>query len=204
MRILDMNQTTGLLWLTGPVHNILLNIPCEPSTDGSAEPHGPASDADNTTTGSARLGGSGSSFRVLSANVNVTPVMQMGQLSYQVKVRGKAELIRLCQGETLNEKTMKKLEQSLNGNVKQQIESSMKLAQDSKADAVQFGTNLFRWNPTVWRKYAVNWDDTFANLNVSYDVQFHLLRTGLTAASPTTDFSREQLPPKAGRDELVK
>ncbi|QSO50475.1 hypothetical protein JZ785_16245 [Alicyclobacillus curvatus] len=204
IRILDMNQTTGLLWVTGPMHNILLNVPCESGQGGGVE-SGSVSGSDTTTGGSpARDAGSGSTFRVLSSNVNVTPIVKSGQLSYQVKVRGKAELVRLCQGESMDEKTLKRLEASLEGNVKQQIETSMKIVQESKSDAVQFGTNLFRSNPTVWRKYASNWDDIFSNLKISYDVQFHLLRTGLTASSPTSEFSREQLPPKAGREQLVK
>ncbi len=84
------------------------------------------------------------------------------------------------------------------------MQASLKAVQQQDVDAVQFGTRLFQANPAYWRKAATNWARIFPTVRVQYDVQFNILRTGMTSNLATGSYTPEAYPPEHGREETIK
>ena len=142
-------------------------------------------------------------FRLLGTKTDVVPVVRGRNVQFSVKVRGRAEIERLCPGSKTTSETYKKYETELASDMQDRMQSVLVRLQKDDVDSVQFGTALFENDPTAWRQLSSQWKQVFPHVQVNYDIQIQLLRNGLASKSPDTDFSPQGLPPHAGREGVV-
>lgn len=84
-----------------------------------------------------------------------------------------------CNLDLENEKTVQKLQSSLEKQVKDVLSSSVKAAQeDMESDIFGFGENIHKSHPKEWEKLKDNWENEFKDLTVTYDVKANIKLTG--------------------------
>lgn len=157
--IRTIDETRGLLWLLGDVHGEDLVLPC---------PHSPH----------------GNAVRVLHASTRVRPSVEHGLLTFHVQARGNVELQRVCTADVVSPLLLRKVEKATSDVVQSRMKETLTDLQRDRLDAVQFGTRLFRSQPALYRKYEQTWGNKFAQAQVVYDVQFNVVRSGLTNNPP--------------------
>ena len=180
---LEATDAQALLLFLGRTQQTEVNLPCSnDSTSGT--------DLQNT-------------FRILGTTTDVVPVVRGDNVQFRVKIRGKAEIERLCPNSKTTSETYKKYETELASDMQDRMQSVLARLQKDNVDSVQFGTVLFEINPTAWRQLSSQWKQIFPHVQVNYDIQIQLLRNGLASKSPDTEFSPQGLPPHAGREGVV-
>lgn len=145
----------------------------------------------------------GNTFRILHTHTHVVPVILGKEIRFSVKVRGQAEMGRLCPGSKPTPETYKQLESMLDADIQTRMQKVLTRLQEQETDSVQFANVLFENNPTVWQQVANGWMEIFPNVQVNYDVQIQLLRHGLASKSPDAEYSPQGLPPSAGREGAI-
>lgn len=85
--------------------------------------------------------------------------------------------------DTSREEVLKLLEKSCSNQVKRQIETVIKKAQEEyKVDIFGYGRLFYRKDPKEWKKIKNNWDDIFSQAEVKVDVTTKIVTTGLSNA----------------------
>jgi len=157
--VIPERDTEGFMLLRGQSQGMDVNVPC---------PHSPT----------------GNGVRILNTTTRVHPLQTTTGLKFVVTVRGQAELVRVCSGDRVTPQFVEQLGQATSRLLQGKMERAMALLQQNRVDGVQFGNQLFRRNPRLWRQVANHWQDTFATAKVVYDVKVNILRTGLTLNAP--------------------
>ncbi|OFW80338.1 MAG: hypothetical protein A2201_12865 [Alicyclobacillus sp. RIFOXYA1_FULL_53_8] len=184
---LGAEDTRGALWFRSSIGRTQMFIPCSDSANPAS-----TSAADTITIG------------VLNASASVEPVLVSNEPRFTVHVRGAAEIERLCPSAKPTEENMQKWRGQLNQAIGKEMETTMQKLQAQDVDAINFGTRLFQSNPVAWRKLAERWSDVFPTVQVRYDVNLNILRTGMNSGASTSGYTPESLPPEHGRKGAVK
>jgi spore germination protein KC len=145
----------------------------------------------------------GQTYRILRTHTNVTPQVRGKEIRFFVKVRGQAEIERLCPGSKPTPQTYSKWENQLDHTLQEQMQHVFTRLQKDDVDSVRFSDVLYKKNPILWQQMAPQWKTLFPHIQVTYDVQVQLLRHGLTSKSPDVEYSPEGLPPHAGREGVA-
>ncbi len=141
----------------------------------------------------------GNTFRFLNTHTDVIPIVHGRDVQFIVRVRGRAEIERLCPGSKTTINSYHKWESVLASDMQQRMQNIFEQLQKEDVDSVQFGDVLFERQPTVWRQVANQWKTIFPTIKVKYDIRIQLLRNGLASKSPNAEYSPQGLPPRAGR-----
>ncbi|WDL96067.1 Ger(x)C family spore germination protein [Alicyclobacillus sp. ALC3] len=141
----------------------------------------------------------GDTFRMLSTHTDVVPIVHGRDVQFLVRVRGRAEVERLCPGSRPTTASYQKWESNLASDMQHRMQNMFEQLQKTDVDSVQFGDVLFERQPTAWRQVASQWKTIFPTIKVKYDIQIQLLRNGLASKSPDTEYSPQGLPPSSGQ-----
>lgn len=178
---LPAQEAEGLLLFVRDISQTELTLPCPGSSQADL----------------------GNTFRLLTTHTEVEPLVQGNNVTFRVKVRGRAEVERLCPESKLTPETLKRQESLLASEVQTRMEKVFARLQRDNVDAVEFGDVVFEKKPSSWRQLATRWKSVFPRVQVNYDVQIQLLRHGLASKSPGIDYSPQGLPPHAGRGGIA-
>lgn len=167
---LPLSDARGLMWILGTSKGTDVTLSC---------PHSPV----------------GNAVHILDTQTAVSPVQTKRGLVYVVKVRGSAEVRRMCAKDKLTPQLLRTFGEQTSNVVRSEMNQTMATLQRDHIDAVQFGSRLFEVNPTLWRKLSQKWESTFSSVDVRYDVRINILRTGLISSGIMADHNPAQLPP---------
>lgn len=145
----------------------------------------------------------GQTYRILHTHTNVIPQVRGKRIRFFVKVRGQAEIERLCPGSKPTPQTYSKWEVQLDRTLQEQMQRVFTRLQKDDVDSVHFSDVLYKSNPILWQQMAHQWKTLFPHIQVTYDVQVQLLHHGLTSKYPDVEYSLEGLPPHAGREGVA-
>ena len=186
----DVPESRGILWFLSQVHRAQLLIPCPKHATGSHTMGSPTPGSPKTLA-----------IQILNSQAEIEPVISGNLPAFHVKVRGVGEVSRLCE-EAPTKRNMQDWSQVTSSVVQQEMEAALAKVQSDGVDAVQFGTALFRSNPSYWRAIAKQWPAMFPRVKVTYDVEFHLIRTGMSSKNPEHEYTPEIYPPASGRGAI--
>jgi spore germination protein KC len=176
--IVNPDDTKGLMWFLGRVRQTQMLLPCAHSQHGIA----------------VRLLRSQTHFKITSRHGSVSSVL--------VKVRGDAEIRRLCTKEVASAANLRLWGKNADSFIQRQMQQSLRHFQDAHLDAVQYGTTIFRTNPQYWRSIADQWEDLFPKTQTTYDIQINIIRSGMISNSPFSNYNKKIIPPKLGREDI--
>ncbi|MDI3327877.1 MAG: Ger(x)C family spore germination protein [Alicyclobacillaceae bacterium] len=175
--LVPLREARGLMWLLGRAGRAQIDLPC----------NGPSSKGQKITV------------RLLATRVDIDPVPGPDGPLFRVRLQGDGEVEALCPGETPSPEAFRRWGELAAREIRKEMEQAMERLKEKRVDAVQFGTRIFRKDPAWWRTIARRWPDLFPACRVEYDIDIHLLRSGMISHSPQTDYTPENHPPRRGQ-----
>ncbi|TYQ17968.1 UNVERIFIED_CONTAM: spore germination protein KC [Acetivibrio alkalicellulosi] len=83
------------------------------------------------------------------------------------------------------EEEINKMEQAISKKIENELRQTVSKAQkELKTDFLGFGDHIFRRHPNHWRKFGDSWDEIFPTIDVNYNVEVNIKRTGMIS-NPT-------------------
>ncbi|MEH7012456.1 Ger(x)C family spore germination protein [Neobacillus niacini] len=84
-----------------------------------------------------------------------------------------------CNFDLLKEESIRKIEKDAEQQVASLMEVSVKKAKEElKSDIFGFGEAIHRQQPDTWKKIKNNWNETFQEVEVTYNIQYKIRRLG--------------------------
>lgn len=103
-------------------------------------------------------------------------------LKFKVKIEleGDAEQLEFGE-EVFNTEVIKKMSKTIEESVKAEFEESTKYFQDTIGhDYLGFGDYTHKYHNKIYQKYKDNWDETFKNAQIEYDIKVYIRRIGIS------------------------
>ncbi|WP_195575979.1 Ger(x)C family spore germination protein [Paenibacillus sp. 1001270B_150601_E10] len=107
-------------------------------------------------------------------------------LRVRVRAAGSVKEIGGCSNEILQNRTLMKLEQQASRKIKNEIETTLKIAQELKLDIFGFGASLDRTDRRLWKRVQKDWNEIFSNADTEVRVDMSIINTGLTVNQTRT------------------
>jgi spore germination protein KC len=143
-----------------------------------------------TTVGPIECDGGGIvAIEVSKAKSNIKASVRNGKPSITIETNIEADIGEVkCNIDLTKEESIHMLENSAEHQVQQLMEKSVKKAKGKlNSDIFGFGEAIHRQQPDAWKKLKKNWDETFQDLEVSYNVDYEIRRLGTISNSLEID-----------------
>lgn len=156
---MDPVETRGLLWIRNEMKAgiITIKVPKE-------------------------KGGGNVSLEIVRAEAKVVPTIKRGELNMIVKITSELSLIENDSKLKLFEsKIIEDLQKNVEMEIRDRVQMVLNKAQDDfRSDIFGFGQVVYRKYPKQWNtRYKKNWEQEFAQLDVSIDSKAFVRRIGL-------------------------
>jgi spore germination protein KC len=121
----------------------------------------------------------------VKSKTKISSMSSRGKPIITVNVKSEGNIGEIqCKLDLTKNDTMKKLEKNYEERQKKVIMSVIKKAQtEFKSDIFGFGEEVYRTNPTLWKKIKGNWDEEFSNLEVKVNVNSKIRDAGTITKS---------------------
>ncbi|MCM3571175.1 Ger(x)C family spore germination protein [Neobacillus mesonae] len=100
-------------------------------------------------------------------------------LTFNVSIKSKAEVSESYSTLDLSDKKeMEQLERTAEKQIRNRIESALKVSKEVQSDAFQFGAYLSWYQPKIWKRVKQDWPEVYrdqVNVNVHVDLQIRRL-----------------------------
>ena len=99
----------------------------------------------------------------------------------EINIKGEGYITEIDTKEDIeNAKTIKKMEKSLNKNIKKRVlKTIFKMQDEYHCDVFGFGNKIYKKYPKKWKKLEKNWNDIyFSDLNIKVNVDIKIKSTG--------------------------
>ena len=112
-------------------------------------------------------------YELFSVKTNFELSIEDNMPSFHIKVEAKGGVCEIHGEETqVNTNTIKIMETATNEVIKQQIEKTLKKAQQElKSDIIGFGNKIYKNNPQYWGTIKDDWDNIYENMPISVEVE---------------------------------
>ncbi|WP_313639940.1 Ger(x)C family spore germination protein [Paenibacillus sp.] len=153
---LDESELEGMAWLTGK------------GLGGVLKTYDP--DNNNLIT-----------YEVKSVHSKIKANVNNGQISFDVKIKSTGRYAEVFgkKSKKLHDGIVKKDKAVLQKRVIEMVQTTVKKMQkDLHTEAAGFGTSLRIQHPAVWRSVKDNWDETFSQIPITYEVNLSIEEYG--------------------------
>ncbi|XJZ28855.1 Ger(x)C family spore germination protein [Bacillota bacterium Lsc_1132] len=114
------------------------------------------------------------------AKTKVSASVKRGQPRIHISVKEEGVIEEADLPINLNDpEVIKKIEKKLSKKIKTEVFAAIHEAKKQKSDIFGFGEKLHRVDPVYWKKAKGNWDERFAQLPVTVEVQAYIRREGV-------------------------
>ncbi|MCQ6276098.1 Ger(x)C family spore germination protein [Bacillus sp. V3B] len=152
------DESKGFNYVTDNVKSTVENIPCE---DGKI------------------------TIATIRSKTDVKGKIENGKPKIDIQVTSEGDIGDVqCKVDLSKPKTIRDLEEKYKNNIKDKMEKAINRAQeDFQSDIFGFGEAIHRGDPKAWRRLEPNWEQEFANLEVSINVKAEIRRLGTVTES---------------------
>lgn len=159
---LDYEESFGLSWITGEIHNSEIFFPCNKDNPG----------------------GERAALSVISSKTKVTPKKSSSHYIMQIKVKVKGNLRESnCHKDLSNPMEIRELQGQIEQEITGYINTGWSALKKLKTDAVGFADKIHKKFPSDWKNIKDNWQDEFNQMDLEVQVQATIRRTGLLQKS---------------------
>ncbi|MFE6078682.1 Ger(x)C family spore germination protein [Paenibacillus sp. NPDC057886] len=120
-------------------------------------------------------------YEIKSTKSKITPKVHGDDISFHVKVESEGQLMEDWSSPEIpaTEEYIDELEVQFADTAKEQIQQVMNKIQNTyRVEVAGFGEQLRIKYPKVWKKVKKNWDETFSQIPVTYDVKMRITDFG--------------------------
>jgi spore germination protein KC len=155
---LNDDESKGFNYITDNVDSTVVKIPCE---DGKI------------------------SIETIRSKTKVEGKIEKGKPKIEIHVNSEGNVGEVeCKIDLSKPENIKKLEAKYKNNIKEKMEAAIKIAQEEyQSDIFGFGEAIHRADPKGWKRFEPNWDQEFANLEVTVKVDANIRRLGTITES---------------------
>lgn len=121
-------------------------------------------------------------FDILKSKSTIKPIVKNNEITMQINIKEEANIIEMNTDIDLmkNPDKIKSLSKLQNKAIKDEILLALNAAQNKfKADIFDFGGNVHRHYPKLWKNTENNWKTIFPNLKVEINVDSSIKRPGI-------------------------
>ncbi|KTD83305.1 Ger(x)C family spore germination protein [Paenibacillus etheri] len=125
-------------------------------------------------------------YEVKSMHSKIKANVNNGQISFNVKVKstGRYAEVFAKESKKLHDGIVKKDKAVLQKHVVEMMQTTVKKMQkELHTEAAGFGTSLRNQHPAVWRSVKDNWDETFSEIPITYEVNLNIEEYGASDTS---------------------
>ncbi|MFS0891761.1 Ger(x)C family spore germination protein [Peribacillus frigoritolerans] len=125
-------------------------------------------------------------YEIESMKSNIIPRVEGDSISFDVNIESVGRLSEnwVVSGDTFKNEFLKKAEKSSEKEVKRLVGNVLeKMQKEYKADVAGFGNRLRIEHPKVWNKVKKDWDQTFSETPINYDVKLTINDYGTSGGS---------------------
>lgn len=124
-------------------------------------------------------------LEVKKAKTDLQSNIKDGKPSITIKTNIEADLGEIqCHMDLTKTATIKQIEDDASKQVQTLMEHSItKAKEEFKSDIFGFGETIHRQHPKAWKKLKGNWDETFQDLEISFDIHYDIRRIGTISES---------------------
>ena len=150
---LNEADSIGFNYVADNVYNTAVTVPCE---------------------------GGNSTIVTISTKTKVKGEIVKGTPKIKIDVTQEGNIVEVeCTIDLTKQKTIKELEEKYQNNTKEYIEGAIKTVQEEyQSDIFGFGEVIHRADPKAWKRLEQNWDQEFAKLDVTVNVDAKIRRLG--------------------------
>jgi spore germination protein KC len=122
---------------------------------------------------------------VKQAKTDLQSNIKDGKPSITIKTNIEADLGEIqCDMDLSKTSVIKQIEEDAAKQVQSLMEHSItKAKEEFKSDIFGFGETIHRQHPKAWKKLKGNWDETFQDLEISFDMHYEIRRIGTISNS---------------------
>lgn len=120
-------------------------------------------------------------YEVKTMKSKITPHVNGNNIAFDVKIESEGRLSEnwVVSGETSENKFLKKAEKAAEEEVKRLVNNvGEKMQKDYQVDVAGFGNRLRIEHPKVWEKVKKDWDQTFSEIPIEYNVKLTIMDYG--------------------------
>jgi spore germination protein KC len=119
-------------------------------------------------------------FMIKNIKSSVKPVVEQGEITYQVKFSGKAFVQEItCKIDVGDPNTIIEMEKQVEEQIKDDIESAVQKAQQKNIDVLGFGKILYENEPKMWEEhYKKEWKNEFSKVKIKAYVTIQIESVG--------------------------
>ncbi|MEC0236353.1 Ger(x)C family spore germination protein [Paenibacillus kribbensis] len=162
--ILSSKDTGSLLMLINKYKSGILEYPC------------------TETTGEKKT--RKESYEIYSLDTKVTTSIKENEVTIHVltKIKGAVGELRCSSLKSIEEG--RQIENKINELVKRDILKVTQLLQKERMDAIGIGNQIYRKNPSLWKRWKPSWNERFAESRFEVVVETKILNTGMDVGTP--------------------
>ena len=150
---LNEDESKGFNYITDKVKATIVTIPCKDGKITIATTHSKTNVKGKIKKGKPKI------------SINVTSDGNVGEVA--------------CKFDLSKPEKIKELNKKYQNSIKEKIEAAIKKVQeDYQSDIFGFGEVIHRTDPKAWKRLQQNWDEEFANLEVTVNVKAEIRRLG--------------------------
>jgi spore germination protein KC len=156
---LSENESKGYNYIINNITSTVGSIPCE--------------------------GGGIIALEVKKSKTDLKANVKNGKPSITIKTDIEADLGEIqCDMDLTKTEIIKKIEKDAGKQVEGLMEEVItKAKEDFKSDIFGFGETIHRQHPKAWKKLKGNWDETFQDLEISFNINYKIRRIGTISDS---------------------
>lgn len=155
---LNSDESKGLNYILDNISNTIVTVPCE---EGKI------------------------SFETVRSKTGVKAKIEKGTPKIEINVESEGNVGDVeCKIDLSKPESIKELEEKYENDIKDKIEQALKKAQEEyESDIFGFGETIHRADPKKWKELEKNWDEEFANLEVTINAKAFIRRLGTITES---------------------
>lgn len=124
------------------------------------------------------------SLEISKANTKTKPILKGKQLNVNIVTDIEGTLADNMTSNEINNNFFKEIERKVSKHVENEIRLTLeKLQKELKTDITEIGLETYRIYPKQWHNIHTEWDDIFANANISINVNVNFTHEGLIKES---------------------
>ncbi|GGG71590.1 Ger(x)C family spore germination protein [Paenibacillus radicis (ex Gao et al. 2016)] len=133
------------------------------------------------------------SLQLLDTRCRLTPSIQGNKWRMKVTVTTKGDLVQSTSSMDVTKlENIEKLEDLFEGVITKRISSAVQTAQKSNTDVLLFAREYHRHYPKQYDTAKLNWKTIFPAIEVEYETEMTILRTGLIGKNTSLSKSRKE------------
>lgn len=119
------------------------------------------------------------SLEIIESNTKLKPYIENGELSVNIEVIATSHISEIRSSEDIfTDKILEALEREAERAIKEEIESTIKFAQENRMDFFSTASVVFHKYPIKWEDiYEKNWEETFQNISFNVKATLSIPRT---------------------------